>query len=270
MTVVSFISIKGAPGVTTLACLVGATWPEERKVMVAECDPSGGDLAGRFQLSAREGWPSLVAAARRTGSEVSIASHLQKLPGGLDVLVAARATDATEAAASMSTLLTGTLSSPDGPWDVLLDLGRLAPGDRASAAWLEHSDAVLVCVRSDAASVLHVRDRSTLLLDQYPGRVGLAVVEGGGHSSPEIERFTGIPVIGVVPFDPLSAAVAAGERRSERRLRRSMLVTSASRISSVLASKVQVDQGSHDVRQPRIYPAVDPPSPYPRPEEALR
>ena len=53
MTIVSFSSLKGAPGVTTLSRLVGATWPEGRKVMLLECDASGGDLAARFQLSAR-------------------------------------------------------------------------------------------------------------------------------------------------------------------------------------------------------------------------
>jgi MinD-like ATPase involved in chromosome partitioning or flagellar assembly len=234
MTVVSFMSIKGAPGVTTLACLVGATWPEERKVLVAECDQSGGDLAARFQLSSKEGWLSLVAAARRTGNGVNIRDHLQQLPGGLDVLIATRAVDAYEASASMTAFLSRVSSSPDGPWDVLIDVGRLALGDQASAAWLGHSDAVVVCSRSDAASVVQVRDRATLLLDQFAGRVGLALVDGGSHSSSEVERFTGIPVLGTVPFDPQSAAVATGQRQNDRRLRRSMLAASASRMAAVL------------------------------------
>ena len=176
MTVTSFVSIKGAPGVTTLACLVGATWPEGRKVMVAECDPSGGDLAARFQLSSREGWPALLAAARRSGTTIDIASHLQQLPGGLDVLVATRGLDALDASRSMDALLSHCRSSADSTWDVLIDLGRLAPDDRASAVWLEHSDMVVVCSRSDAASVVHIRERAPMLLERYPDRVRLAIV----------------------------------------------------------------------------------------------
>lgn len=234
MTVTSFVSIKGAPGVTTLACLVGATWPEGRKVMVAECDPSGGDLAARFQLSSREGWPALLAAARRSGVDIDIESHLQQLPGGLDVLVATRGLDALDASRSMNALLSNSRSSSDNSWDVLIDLGRLAPDDRASAVWLEHSDMVVVCSRADVASVVHIRERAPLLLERYPGRVGLAIVGGGDHPISEIEQFTGIPVLAIVPFDPASAAAAAGQRQSGRRLRRSMLVATAGRMASTL------------------------------------
>jgi MinD-like ATPase involved in chromosome partitioning or flagellar assembly len=235
MTVTSFVSIKGAPGVTTLACLVGATWPEGRKVLVAECDPSGGDLAARFELSSREGWPALLAAARRSGTDVDVASHLQQLPGGLDVLVATRGLDSLDASRSMNTLLSNSRSPSDHTWDVLIDLGRLAPDDRASGVWLEHSDMVVVCSRSDAASVVHIRERAPLLLERYPDRVRLAVVGSGDHAISEIEQFTGIPVLAVVPFDSASAAAATGERQSRRRLRRSLLATTAMRLAATLA-----------------------------------
>jgi MinD-like ATPase involved in chromosome partitioning or flagellar assembly len=234
MTVTSFVSIKGAPGVTTLACLVGATWPEGRKVMVAECDPSGGDLAARFELSSREGWPALLAAARRSGADIDIASHLQQLPGGLDVLVATRGLDALDASRSMNALLSNSRSSPDNTWDVLIDLGRLAPDDRASAVWLERSDMVVVCSRSDAASAVHIRERAPLLVERYPDRVCLALVGSGDHAISEIEQFTGIPVLAVVPFDSASAAAAAGEGQSRRRLRRSLLATTAARMAAAL------------------------------------
>jgi len=34
---------KGAPGVTTACIALAAVWP--RQVLLAECDPAGGDLA---------------------------------------------------------------------------------------------------------------------------------------------------------------------------------------------------------------------------------
>jgi hypothetical protein len=235
MTIAAFASLKGAPGVTTLACLVGAGWPQQRKVMVVECDPSGGDLAARFRLSSRVGWPSLISSARRSGwSEISVGSHLQQLPGGLDVLVGTTGMEPSESKRAMAALLSGANSSLDGPWDVLVDLGRLLPDDLGSRAWLDHCDAVVIGLRSDAASVVQVREKA-IMVARWTDRLGLAILGTGCHSSVEIGGFTGIPVVGEIPFDPRVAAVAAGEQSGGRRLSRSLLVTAAHRLAATLA-----------------------------------
>jgi MinD-like ATPase involved in chromosome partitioning or flagellar assembly len=235
MTIVVFASLKGAPGVTTLTSLVGAMWPDHRKVLVVECDPSGGDLAARFQLSSRHGWASWNAAERRSGGVVAIGPHLQQLPGGLDVLVASRGPDVAVSERSMAALLAGVRSSPEGPWDVLVDLGRLPPGIGPATVWSEHADAVVICTHRDAASLVHVRDRSAILLDGHGARVGLAIVGDGGYSMVEIAQFTGLPVVGEIPQDPESAAAAGGERGGGRRLRRSLLAATTSRLAAHLA-----------------------------------
>jgi len=95
MTLLSIFSIKGAPGVTTLACLLGAAWPEPGAVAVVEADPAGGDLAARFGLSVHRGWSSLISSTRRSEEAPSLDPHLQELPGGLPVLVASRRCRAT-------------------------------------------------------------------------------------------------------------------------------------------------------------------------------
>ena len=234
MTIVAFASIKGSPGMTTLACLVGATWPEERKVMVVECDPSGGDLAARFRLSSRIGWHSLISADRRSEPGALVESHLQQLPGGLEVLVGPTGREASETDRAMVTILAAATSSSEGPWDVLVDLGRLLPGDSKAADWLDVSDVVVIGLRSDAASVIQVRQR-TPHLSQWADRLALVVIGAHCHSSAELEEFTGIPVLGEIPFDPQAAAVAAGERGGARRLSRSLLCTSAVRLATRLA-----------------------------------
>jgi hypothetical protein len=238
MTVVAFASLKGAPGVTTLTCLVGATWPDERKVMVVECDPSGGDLAARFRLSSRGGWVSFNAAARRGGATAAVGSHLQRLPGGLEVLIGTKGMDAAEAAGSIVALLSTVLTSPDGPWDVLVDLGRLVPRELGSLVWIERSDYVVICSRADAASAAHVRDKVPAVQDRCRGRVGLEVMGKGPYSRSDIERFTGVPVFGECPFDAISASAAAGERRPGRRLGRSPLVAGTARLAAFLAQGV--------------------------------
>ena len=232
MTVVTFGSVKGAPGVTTLACLVGATWPEQRRVMVVEADPGGGDLAARFQLSSRDGWPSFNASARRTGADITFEPHLQRLPGGLDVLVGTRGVESDDVTTSMKALLSCAATRPDGAWDVLVDLGRLSPG--ASIGWLEHSDHLVICTRSDAASLVQVREKAQPAVERCLGRVWLAVVGGGSYSGSEIEEFTGLSVIGQYPFDGAAASVAAGERTGRRRLHRSPLVSTATAMASIL------------------------------------
>jgi len=236
MTVVSFLSVKGAPGVTTLCCLVGGTWPAHRRVMVVECDPSGGDLATRFGLSARCGWPTLATSARREGGGTTIAPHLQQLPGGLDVLVGTRPSDLPPAKSAEVSLLARTWSAPDDPWDALVDLGRLRQGDDDSQAWLHRSDSVVVVTGSEAASVVQVRERAPALRSRYEDRLGLVVIGSGPHQSVEIEAFTGIRLFGELPSDPVAAGIACGAAGGGRRLMRSLLVTSVSRLSRHLAS----------------------------------
>jgi hypothetical protein len=233
MTIVSFLSVKGAPGVTTVTCLVGATWPPDRKVAVIEADPGGGDLAARYHLSSRDGWPSFNATARRAET-TTFESHLQQLPGGLDVLVGTRGLLGVDAARSVKALYACMAGSPNSPWDLLVDLGRLSPG--TSETWMDLSDRVVVCARNDAASLMQVREKASSVLERCRGGVRLAVVGGGGYSNSEIEGFTGIPVLGACPFDPVAAAVIAGERRGARRLHRSPLVSAATAFASTLAS----------------------------------
>jgi hypothetical protein len=136
-------------------------------------------------------------------------------------------------------LVASATSDPERPWDLLVDLGRVRPGDpnAGAGAWLDRSDAVAVVLRTDAASVLHVRDSASDLLARCEDRVGLVVVTSDHYPSAEIERFTGLPVIEEIPFDPAAATVAAGGHGSRRRLSRSLLVTSALRLATTLVAE---------------------------------
>lgn len=100
---------------------------------------------------------------------------------------------------------------------------------------MDLSDRVVVCARSDVASLMQVREKAPLALERSHGRVCLAMVGGAKYSDSEIEGFTGLPVVGKCPFDHLAAAVAAGEKTGVRRLRRSSLVSAAAALASSLA-----------------------------------
>src|ERR1700733_5524315 len=51
MALIAVAADKGAPGVTTTALSLAAVWP--RPVLLAECDPAGGDLVYRLPAPGR-------------------------------------------------------------------------------------------------------------------------------------------------------------------------------------------------------------------------
>lgn len=248
MTLTTFVSVKGSPGVTTLACLVGATWPHDRRVAVVEADPFGGDLAARFRLSAAHGWTTYVTASRRSEEPVPIEPHLQALPGGLDVVIGARDSRRVGSERTVEGFLQTCTSSEPAPWDLLVDGGRLLPDGVAdcTAPWAEHSDRIVVVLRRDAPSIFSVRERSPALADRYGDRIRLVVVGDGRHHNAAIEEFTGLPVIGEVPFDLAAAHVASGQGGGSRQLSRSLLVVAARRLAGVLAAPNQGEDGAED------------------------
>jgi hypothetical protein len=236
MTLFTVASIKGSPGVTTLTCLIAATWPEGRRIVVAECDSAGGDLAARFNLSARSGWSTLVPAVRRKGSETVVADHLQDLPGGLEILVGSAHDDASITDVPAHRAAQRTLIDFANTVDVLVDLGRLSHDLNSTEIWTKHSAFTCIALRPDSASVCHVRGQAERLRDKCGHRVGLLVVGRGDYSPTEITQFTGISLIGAVPIDAVGAGIAGGARGTERQLARSPLTAAACRIASALAS----------------------------------
>jgi hypothetical protein len=242
VTVVSVCSAKGSPGVTTLACAFGAVWPAHRPVTVAECDPSGGDIAPRFGLPAKRGTTSLVLEGRHCArdEEVDLEKHLQALPGGLEVLVgpcgaaACRTVDV-----ALPQCLRHLFSQAR---DVVVDCGRIQPGAPGQIAVLASSDHVIVVVRPTVEAVA-----STRWIAERLGRAGpsSAVVEGAGaewrieqpHAwlvvvgegavrASHASDVLGLRLLATVREDRLGAAAFRGEAVKAWRLARSDLVVS--------------------------------------------
>ena len=152
---------KGAPGVTTTAIALAAVWP--RPVLLAECDPAGGDIAywlpaeGGGRLDPRRGLLSLAVAARRDLQPAQVWTHAQKLRGGLDVLLGV--TNAEQGAGleplwgPVGGLLAGLPQA-----DVIADCGRLGP-DGPYYDLLAHAAAVVLVTRPSLGEVVRLRDR---------------------------------------------------------------------------------------------------------------
>jgi cellulose biosynthesis protein BcsQ len=235
MTVVSMCSAKGSPGVTTIACAIAAVWPAERGVVVAECDPSGGDLAARFGLSAKRGMTSLMLDARHTSFEpIQIRDHLQTLPGGLEVLVgptgagASRTVD-SQLSGCLARLLEHRVGDSEVLHDLVLDCGRILPGAPGQVAALAAADHVLVIARPTVDSVASTRWIAERLSRGNPDGVlaSLVLVGNGPVPSSEAASTLGLELVSIVPEDRVGSAALRGESVKARRLARSALVSCA-------------------------------------------
>jgi hypothetical protein len=245
MTWVAVCSAKGSPGVTTLTCALGAVWPADRQVVVVECDPGGGDLAARFGLSTRIGMTSLVLTARQDrGEPVDHRSHMQTLPGGLNVLVAPTGADSAltldhELARSSDELV------PAG-FDVLLDCGRLLPSAPGQGRMIERAERVVLLLGSDVAGVAHARwaaERVAHLSGSPPAAVLVGTM---GYTPSEVSLALDALILGVLPWDIRGAQMAGGGPGSAKEFNRSPLIGFSRRLVSSLVPEAVDRNGSRD------------------------
>ena len=248
MALIAIASDKGAPGVTTAALALAAVWP--RPVLLAECDPAGGDLVYRFpavgggHLDPRRGVLSLAVVARRGMQPQQVWEHVQKLHGGLDVL--AGVTNA-EQGAGLS-LLWGPIgkalaSMPQA--DVIADCGRLG-ADGPLYDLLAEATTVVLVSKVHVADVIRLRDRAAAFAAaaQSRGRrnFGVGVVVVADHkkfraSLGEVQHVLGqanapATVLGGIAHDTKGADLLSGEWGGN--LDRTMLIKTAREVARQL------------------------------------
>jgi MinD-like ATPase involved in chromosome partitioning or flagellar assembly len=209
----SLVVVAGAPGnngVSTSTMMLTALAPQGQSVAMAECDPSGGDVAGWLNSSGHPSWVSAIASPDRSWE--TFCRHMQKLPSGQRVMVApARsvraATAVTEAADRYGKMLSALSDVV-----VFADCGRTTELTR----WHQLADLVVVQVRQEAgsayATVSRV-DRTIELvrrLQQAHSRVRLLVVGERPYASAEIAELAEVELLGSVPDDANAAALASG------------------------------------------------------------
>ena len=267
MALVAVAADKGAPGVTTASVALAAVWP--RPVLLAECDPAGGDIVYRLpgadgaQLDPRRGLLSLAVAARRGLQPAQVWEHAQKLQGGLDVLAGVTS---AEQGAGLDVLwdMVGGLLSRIPHADVIADCGRIGR-DGPFYDLLAEADAVILITRPSLAEVVRLRDRATALTSALhrrgrPGaRVGVVVI--ADHRTfkaalAEVGHVIGngagpASVIGGLAHEPKSAEQLRGQWGGK--LDRSLLIRTAREIASYLVARLP-DARPPDARPPDARP----------------
>lgn len=241
MTIVALCSPAGSSGATTTSVLLGAMAPAGTGVIVAECDPSGGDIAAWAQLGVAPGWVTAVAGSDR--SWTGLLAHAQALPSGLQVLVApARGAEARttigEAARGFAGLLT---SMPDVI--AFADCGRLG---EAAPLWAVRAQLTILLLRQSphsAPATVAIVDRALEALDALRGtcqRVGVVLIGGEPYPTREIEAALGVPLFGTLPDDRAGAGLVAGSWSLGRRAARSPLARAAATLSEQIAASLPV------------------------------
>jgi len=276
MALIAIASDKGAPGVTTAALALAAVWP--RPVLLAECDPAGGDLVYRFPaagggpLDPRRGVLSLAVVARRGMQPQQVWEHVQKLHGGLDVL--AGVTNA-EQGAGLS-LLWGPIgkvlaSLPQA--DVIADCGRLG-ADGPLYDLLAEATTVVLVTKVRVADVIRLRDRASAFAAaaQSRGRrgFGVGVVVIADHKKfraeiGEVQHVLGqahapATVVGGIAYDSKGADLLSGEWGGN--LDRTLLIKTAREVAQHLLSGLPAIASPAPVPAPVPAPA---PAPVPAP-----
>jgi hypothetical protein len=244
---------KGAPGVTTTALALAAIWP--RPVLLAECDPAGGDLVYRLpgqgggRLDPRRGLLSLAVAARRDLQPTQLWTHAQKLRGGLDVLLGVTS---AEQGAGLEPLWepVGSVLAGLPQADVIADCGRLGP-DGAYYDLLAHAAVIVLVTRPSLGEVVRLRDRAaavSLAVRQRGGqdaRIGVLVVADHrvfSRALTEVSQVLGaVSMLGGIAFEPRSAELLRGEWGG--RLDKSLLIRTAREVAGQLAGPPAVASG---------------------------
>jgi MinD-like ATPase involved in chromosome partitioning or flagellar assembly len=210
---VTVLSVKGSPGVTTFCVALAARWPAPYRPVLVEADPSGGDLATRFSLGSTPGLLSLAAAARHSADPAMAWQHAQALPGGLPVVAAPPDADRARGALSALTpdpaagagILRAAADLPDTV--MIVDCGRMDSGSPALPI-VRAADAMVLLTGAHADDLAHLPRRLPAIGRWSPHPVMLLV--GEGYSLAEVARELGVPPLGRVPDDPRGAAVLCG------------------------------------------------------------
>jgi hypothetical protein len=252
MALVAVASDKGSPGVTTASVVLAAVWP--RPVLLAECDPAGGDLVYRFpaadgsQLNPGRGLLSLAVAARRGLRPEQVWEHTQTLPGGLAVLTGV---STAEQGAGLDPLWgpVGAMLAQLPQGDVIADCGRIGV-EGPHHDLLAQAAAIILITRHDLGEVVRLRERLPALMaaldrrDRMSAAISVVVIadhkrfhealaevgEALGHGRGRVE------VAGGLAHDPRAARQLHGEWGS--RLDTSLLARTARDVAGHLAGSL--------------------------------
>lgn len=197
MSVIGFFSLKGAPGVTTLATALAR---HASGAVFIEADAAGGDLVLQHGISQSPGLAQFAARARRVPETERDALDGLIRPierGGFDLVPAPVEPQAASAALAALAASPNALAEAGRGRALIVDFGRLGPHSPAFGL-TQACDLLALVVRGDVASLGHARESTWL--PEIPGRTGFVLVDTGPYRAKEAAEVLSEPFLGAVPF----------------------------------------------------------------------
>jgi hypothetical protein len=239
MTVFALLSAGGSPGATTAALAMALSWPGP--VLVAETDPSGGDVLAGFFAGHMSGNRGLLKVAYEAttveAAAAAVASQLVALDEAGTRRVLPGLADPRHAATLNMTwpMLAAALAGQ--PVDVLADCGRLDGGPGQDHILRVAGQIVLVLrptLRQAAAARTRI-DMLAQLKGSLAGLVSLLVTGPGALAPKELSRSLGVPLLGTLPDDHKAAQVLSDGVGARRAIYASQLLRAAGATARTLA-----------------------------------
>ena len=235
----ALVSAGGSPGVTTAAITLALTWPSP--VIVAECDPSGGDiLAGLLggHVPARRGLMEHAMEAGRSGqaATASLVTQLVPLDDDRTRMLLPGLTDPRQAAGLEAAwpAVGATLTTQDA--DVIADCGRLDAGAGQPLAILSAARTVAIVLRPTLRQVWLARSRVEMLssIVDSSARLALLLIGPGTHSAREVADALGVLVAAALPCDSRTACLLSDGLGGQHYLARGSLMHAGSAAGKAL------------------------------------
>lgn len=230
--VFALVSAGGSPGVTTAAIALALTWQTE--AIVAECDPSGGDvlaglLAG-YVPAARGLMEHAIEAGRDSRSAaVGLGAQLVPLDAARSRTLLSGLTDPRQAAGLASAWPAVAASLTAQRADVIADCGRLDAGAGQPTPVIAAARTVALVMRPTLRQVWSARSRVEMLTQLLDGKDRLVVLltGPGTHAARDVAQALQLPVAAELPDDVRAAAVLSDGIGARSRLRAAPLMRSA-------------------------------------------
>jgi hypothetical protein len=240
--IVTAVSVRGSPGVTSWALLLAAAWPPASAVqrVVLEADLDGGVLGARYGLGVDPGVVSLIAALRRSeGQPAPVEDHGRPAGAGVWLVPGPESGEQARSVwAATAETVADRLAADDRVW--LVDAGRLHAGS-VTLPLARQSRLTLLVARSAQEDLVQLPARVAVLQAWAPA-VGVVVVGKVSYGLGELAGFFGTPLVwhvGAVEHLP----VMAGAVLAPGRARRSWMWRAALDVAAGVAAHTRASQG---------------------------
>jgi hypothetical protein len=250
MAVITVVSAKGSPGVSLAVWGLLHMWP--RPIVGTELDDSGGTWAYRHGLTCEPGLASL-AATQETLDLRRTSAH--GCPVGESKTLVCAPKEGTIVRAAVGWLAERLLAWPETD-DLMVDIGRVRPGDMKHSPALRRADVVVLVTgtRADelASSASVVTELAAAI--RPTTQVQLLFVTSGPYSAEEAaDALNGLVkrrlfrIAGTVPFDPKAAGeLSDGGRRASKVLVRWYGPIAAELAAATAHRTCPIDNQQHD------------------------